>query len=338
MDPGSKRKRVEDGTVDAPAPSTIMLHDVDFGSFQKNGFLIIRGFASAAECKCMQEAMAKLIDAWDPSSATSVFKTNKEQQQAQGKDDYFISSADKVRFFLEAEAMDKASNKLREDIPKEHLLNKVGHALHVEEPAFREYCQSLKVRQVAKALGWSSPDLVQSMYIFKQPRIGGVVTPHQDSCFLRTEPLSCLGLWLALESATIDNGCLWARPGSHTEALRRHFARRVTDGSVHMEFVPLSIAEDPPPAAAVWEGGLPSSVSCPSELGFVPLPVARGDLVLIHGQLDHLSMPNTSAESRHSFQLHLVEGNEAGTCWSTKNWLQYPPGKPFPKFSSPAKA
>lgn len=44
-------------------------------------------------------------------------------------------------------------------------------------------------------------------YIFKQPRIGAIVTPHQDSCFLRTEPLSCLGLWLALQPATEANGC-----------------------------------------------------------------------------------------------------------------------------------
>ena len=40
--------------------------------------------------------------------------------------------------------------------------------------------------------------------------------PHQDACFLRTEPRrSVLGCWLALERAGVDNGCLWAVPGSH---------------------------------------------------------------------------------------------------------------------------
>ncbi len=54
---------------------------------------------------------------------------------------------------------------------------------------------------------------LQSMYIFKQPSIGGVVVPHQDSTFIHTTPLSCVGLWWALEDATRDNGCLWAMPG-----------------------------------------------------------------------------------------------------------------------------
>ena len=35
--------------------------------------------------------------------------------------------------------------------------------------------------------------------------------PRQDSTFLFTEPhQTCLGLWLALDDATLENGCLWA--------------------------------------------------------------------------------------------------------------------------------
>lgn len=41
-------------------------------------------------------------------------------------------------------------------------------------------------------------------------------------------------------------------------------------------------------------------------VGFEPLPVKQGDVVLIHGAVDHLSLPNTSIASRHTFQLHLV--------------------------------
>lgn len=43
------------------------------------------------------------------------------------------------------------------------------------------------------------------------------VSPHQDASFLYTEPLGrVLGLWIALEDATLENGCLWFIPGSHT--------------------------------------------------------------------------------------------------------------------------
>ena len=67
----------------------------------------------------------------------------------------------------------------------------------------------------------------------------------------------------------------------------------------------------------------------PESLGFVALPVRAGDLVLIHGQVDHLSLPNTSGKSRHTFQLHLVEGEAEGVRWSKSNWLQYPEGRAF---------
>ena len=79
-------------------------------------------------------------------------------------------------------------------------------------------------------------DLFESMYIFKQANVGSEVTPHQDSTFLHTSPkqtvlgkflyASCFmthilwlihysGMWIALEDATEDNGCLWSVPGSH---------------------------------------------------------------------------------------------------------------------------
>lgn len=66
-------------------------------------------------------------------------------------------------------------------------LNKAGHGLHVCDDVFRAYSTSDKIRGLVKSLGWADPVIPQSMYIFKQPRIGGEVTSHQDSCFLHTE-------------------------------------------------------------------------------------------------------------------------------------------------------
>ena len=216
----------------------------DRAAFERDGFVVLRGFCSGAECEGMMQSMGALVDAWAPAEL-SVFRTDGGQQKAQGSDDYFMSSGDKVRFFLEQGAVDGESGGLRKGLPKARALNKVGHALHSEVPAFRDYSQSAKLRGAVRALGWKEPALVQSMYIFKQPRIGGEVTPHQDSAFLRTEPLSCLGCWLALQPATEANGCLWARPGSHREPLRRRFVRSVgAGGEVAMTFVDAPAAAD----------------------------------------------------------------------------------------------
>ena len=46
-------------------------------------------------------------------------------------------------------------------------------------------------------LEYNNPLLMQSMYIFKQPNIGGEVVCHQDSTFLNTEPDTVIGFWVA---------------------------------------------------------------------------------------------------------------------------------------------
>ena len=76
-----------------------------------------------------------------------------------------------------------------------------------------------------------------------------------------------------------------------------------------------------------WEGKMPEPD--PQSAGFAAVPIKKGDLFLIHGQVDHLSLPNTSAKGRQTFQLHLVEGPEAGITWSPENWLQLPAGESF---------
>merc|ERR1712129_251138 len=198
--------------------------------------------------------------------------------------------------------------------------------------------QSNKILDLVSELGWKQPVLPQSMYIFKQPSIGSEVTSHQDSTFLHTTPRpTCLGLWLALDAATLENGCIWARPGSHTEPVRRLFVRNPEhfDGD---KSKPQMTFEDLPGAGKIaaheWEGALPGGWEPPSvglrEKGFKAVECEVGDLIVIHGQVDHLSLPNSSGKTRDTFQLHLVEGPTEGITWSERNWLQYPPGKSFP--------
>jgi phytanoyl-CoA hydroxylase len=188
------------------------------------------------------------------------------------------------------------------------------------------------------------------MYIFKQARIGGAVHSHQDATFLYTTPRpTCLGLWLALDDATLENGCLWVRPQSHVEPVRRQFVRNPdyfgpdaleqrsnvpSQANVSVsKLVMTTLVESD--QLIPWEGSLPDSWQ-PSndcsglfEAGFVPIECQAGDLVVFYGTLDHLSLPNQSKAPRHTFQLHLVEGPRAGVTWSKSNWLQYPDGKPF---------
>ncbi|CAK0821416.1 unnamed protein product [Prorocentrum cordatum] len=164
--------------------------------FERDGFLHLKGFCSKdtvrernheaeqlgerdAECARLQASMGKLIDAWNPEETLApIFTTDEEEQtKAQGDSDYFLDSADRIHFSGKG-AVD-SEGKLRKDVPKGASLNKVGHGLHVVDEAFREYTQSAKVARLVAELGWKDPVLPQSMYIFKQPTIGGEVTSHQ---------------------------------------------------------------------------------------------------------------------------------------------------------------
>ena len=218
-------------------------------SFARNGFAVLPNFASQVEVNAMRSAMEGLVEAWwneeraAPDHDRNVFTTGANQTSAQAKSNYFFTSADRVHFFREAVDEGDASSTQ----PRPHL-NKVGHGLHLNASTpFGAYARSERVSAVArKVAGLVAPVLPQSMYIFKEARLGGAVTSHQDGTFLYTRPhQTVVGLWLALDAAHEGNGCLWARPGSHHEPLRRRFVRTLGEaGDVVMTFVNAS-AEQP---------------------------------------------------------------------------------------------
>ena len=269
--------------------------------FQEDGYLIVENFLTDSECETLKGACHRVVQDADLSDIPKVIFDTVKRTQA--TEEYFLRSADKVRFFFE-EGVFAEDGKL--NCPKEKSLNKIGHALHNLVPEFKEVTFSDKVKGIAKSLELKKPAVVQSMYIFKQPKIGGVVMPHRDSTFTYTEPMELYGLWIALEDACIDNACLWFVPGSHREGTSLRFLRTDTESGIVTGF----------------EGEGPRNK--PEE--YVATPVKKGGLVLIHGDVVHKSEQNYSDRSRHIYTFHLFD--TASATWSPQNWLQ-PTEEPF---------
>jgi len=270
--------------------------------FRDAGVLILEDFVSANACQELREHTVEMIDAFDPSDVKHVFSA---MEQTQLGDKYFEESGDKIRFFFESDAFD-GNGELRQS--KEDSLNKMGHAMHDLDPVFDAFSRTTELAATVDSLGYEEPVILQSMYIFKPPRIGGEVYCHQDSTFLYTEPESCTGFWFALEDATIDNGCMHFIPGAHKGPLKElHY--RNAEGK--MAFRTL---DDTP-----W----PDDATVPAE-------AKAGTLVIFDGRAPHLSGPNLSDRSRHAYTVHVIDKKSH---YPAENWLQRSPDLPFRGFA-----
>ena len=271
-------------------------------AYHQDGYLMLDGFADNDTCSALLERTKQLIDGFDAEAQRVVFSA---AGQSHAASDYFMTSAGNISFFLEAGAVN-ADGALTK--PKSEAVNKIGHALHDLDPLFDTFSRSEDMNRLAHGIGFTDPLLLQSMVICKQPHIGGEVNPHQDSTFLHTTPESCVGFWLALEDATIENGCMWAEPGAHTQSLRARFRRSERDdGTMEM-----SLLDDNP---------LPDCKTA--------LTAPKGTLILLHGRLPHTSPTNHSAKSRYAYALHMIDG---AADYSRDNWLQRPGDMPLRGF------
>ncbi|MGN9809323.1 phytanoyl-CoA dioxygenase family protein [Micromonospora sp. BQ11] len=94
---------------------------------------------------------------------------------------------------------------------------------------------------------------------------------HQDEFFIPTRDRSLTAAWIALDDATVDNGCLWVLPGSHRPGViypdREHDDARFDCTSEAYDF-PYRDADA------------------------VPVPVRAGSIVVFNGYLLHRSLPN----------------------------------------------
>ena len=127
---------------------------------------------------------------------------------------------------------------------------------------------------VARQLQGDDMEFDFDMMIDKAPHTNTPTPWHQDASYWPEMPdLRCATCWLALDAATIDNGCMWFIPGAHKLPLRKH-----------------------------WVCPVSSATQCEaSEAEAVAVELKPGSCTFHHGGTPHYSRGNTTDTRRRAF-------------------------------------
>jgi phytanoyl-CoA hydroxylase len=133
-----------------------------------------------------------------------------------------------------------------------------------------------RTQPILRSLLGEEPILFQSMALLKPP--GGVEKPwHQDNAYFSTEnPQGVIGTWIALDDASVANGCMHFLPGGHLRGPLKH--HHTSDCEIMTGRFDVSQA--------------------------VPVPLRAGGIIFFHGNIPHQTPPNHSNQRRRALQFH----------------------------------
>lgn len=159
----------------------------------------------------------------------------------------------------------------------------LGQAL----PAFWAVVRDARVRAILDDLHGPGARLLQSMALVKPPGIGSPKDWHQDSPYFPLDRVDeMVGVWIALDDATLENGCMQVIPGSHRAGSAPHVQGptgwRLDDATVN---------------------GVCERIT--------PLPMTAGQALIFDGNLWHFTDANRSRLRRRALQNHYLSARTA---------------------------
>lgn len=159
------------------------------------------------------------------------------------------------------------------------------HFPHKISKALRELAlHPAAVRVLTSVIG-PNVKLMQSMLFIKSASKPGQAW-HQDEAHIPTRDRSLTAIWIALDDATVRNGCLWVIPGSHRRGV----------------LYPEREQDDPRFDCTREAHGYPYR-----ERDAVPVELPAGAALVFNGYLLHRSLPNTAPRgSRRALVNHYM--------------------------------
>ena len=133
--------------------------------------------------------------------------------------------------------------------------------------------------------------LYHAQWFIKEPNTPQFVSFHQDSAYWSLSQAQGLSTWVALEPATIENGCMQVIPDTHKSALAH--AERIA------------------PENLLWRGQTVTETLDASKA--VPMPLQPGEMSIHHARTVHGSGPNRSNSRRIGYSIRYIPTHIART-------------------------
>ena len=155
---------------------------------------------------------------------------------------------------------------------------------HLQHPIFRMLIHDTRLLDMVEGLIGPDIRLVHYQGLYKPPRTGGIIGWHQDNRYFEVEGERTVSVWLALDDATVENGCMWYLPGGHYR-MRDHRQLWDTD---HKKGFYFAIDEVDETLAA-------------------PAPVPAGGFAIHHCLIPHKSLRNRTDRPRRGLAMHFMD-------------------------------
>lgn len=155
------------------------------------------------------------------------------------------------------------------------------HYPHKVSPPARDALSAPRIVDALVRVVGPNVKAMQSMLFVKSEGKPGQAW-HQDEFFIPTRDRSLTAVWIALDDATIENGCLWVLPGSHRRGV----------------LYPAREQDDPRFDCSTESYDFPYT-----EAQSVPVQIPAGTALFFNGYLLHRSLENSG---RHGYRRALA--------------------------------
>jgi hypothetical protein len=259
-------------------PATItILNESERAAYQRDGFLAREGILDEREVEEAREALATLIDTRHAAALKRSDGITMEKAGPETSSNYAGLEIRKVGtdFLLRFEAGTDPFTMGPEEAQK---AVRVLYGYRDQHPVFRRLIEHPRILAVVHSIVGPGAVLFQDMALIKPPLIGSEKPWHQDDAYFSWAPVDrIIGVWIALDEARAENGCMHVIPGGHRAGGLRHF-----HSSLDCEIMP---------------GRVESRQAVPVEL-------APGGALFFSGLLPHMTPPNRSPLRRRALQFH----------------------------------